>query len=245
MKAEAEIKDLVRQAYKEVAEGQRCCTTDLTQLRCDGGGYTEEELAALPAGAALGLGCGNPTRLAPMQTGMTILDLGSGAGVDVFLAARKVGPTGRVIGVDMTEAMIEKARANAAAGGYTNVEFRLGEIENLPVESGTIDVIISNCVINLAPDKDKVFAEAYRVLKPGGRLQISDMVTRGEVPESIRRDAEKWAGCISGALDREVYLEKVRRAGFAQVEVVEEFPYDAYRSEDFAAVSISVVATKK
>src|SRR5262249_27354362 len=161
------------------------CTTDLTQIGPDGPAYSAEEMALLPEGAALGLGCGNPTRILPLEPGMTVLDLGSGAGIDVFLAARKVGPSGRVIGVDMTESMIEKARVNAAAGGFTNAEFRLGEIESLPAESGSVDVIISNCVINLAPDKDKVFAEAYRVLKPGGRIQISDIVTEGDVPDSI------------------------------------------------------------
>ncbi|MBI3697329.1 MAG: arsenite methyltransferase [Acidobacteria bacterium] len=247
MKTEAEIKEAVKQRYAEVATGQSCCTSDLTQLRQDcgcGGGYTEEEMASLPEGAALGLGCGNPTKILPLEPGMTVLDLGCGAGVDVFLAAGRVGPSGRVIGVDMTESMLEKARANAAAGGYTNVDFRLGEIENLPVESGTIDVIISNCVINLVPDKDRAFAEAYRVLKPGGRIQISDMVTRGQMPEAVQRNMEAWTGCISGALDREVYLEKVRRAGFSQVEVVDEFAYDAYKTEQFAALSIGVVATK-
>ena len=160
------------------------------------------------------------------------------------MAAGQVGPSGRLIGVDMTESMLEKARANAAAGGYTNVDFRLGEIENLPVESGTVDVIISNCVINLVPDKDRASAEAYRVLQPGGRIQISDMVITGQMPEAVQRNMEAWTGCISGALNREVYLDKVRRAGFSQVEVVDEFAYDAYKTEQFAALSISVVATK-
>ena len=244
MKTEAEIKDAVKKAYAEIAEGERSCCSDLTQLRRDSGGYTQEEIAALPEGASLGLGCGNPTKIVALEPGMAVLDLGSGAGVDVFLAAKNVGPAGRVIGVDMTEAMVEKARANAAAGGYTNVEFRQGEIESLPVEDGSIDVIISNCVINLAPDKGRVFAEAYRVLKPGGRMQISDMVTEGAMPESVRRDMEKWAGCLSGALDREVYLDLIRRAGFTRVEVVDQFAYDAYKASSFAALSISVVATK-
>jgi arsenite methyltransferase len=244
MNRETEIKEAVKQAYTEVAEGRRCCTTDLTELRLDRGGYTAEEMASLPAGAAMGLGCGNPTSLAPIGPGMTVLDLGCGAGVDVFLAARKAGPGGRVIGVDMTESMLQKARSNAAAGGYTNVEFRLGEIESLPVESGTVDVILSNCVINLAPDKDRVFAEAYRVLKPGGRLQVSDMVTEGAMPQSVQRDMEKWAGCLAGAIDRDVYLEKLRQAGFAQVEIAGQFAYDQYKSDTFAALSISVVARK-
>jgi len=244
MRSEMEIKSAVKQAYSKVATGERSCCTDLTQLRGDSGGYSKQELASLPEGASLGLGCGNPTRIIPLEPGMTVLDLGSGAGVDVFLAAQKVGPAGRVIGVDMTEAMNAKARENAVAGGYSNVDFRQGEIERLPVESGTVDVIISNCVINLAPEKGKVFAEAYRVLKPGGRMQISDIVTRGEIPEPIRRDLEKWAGCLSGALDRDVYLDIIRRAGFSKVEVADEWAYDAYQAEDFAGLSISVVATK-
>jgi arsenite methyltransferase len=244
MKTDAEIKDAVKQAYAAVAEGKRCCTSDLAALRCDRGGYTRDELASLPEGASLGLGCGNPGKMAALEPGMTVLDLGCGAGVDVFLAAQKVGPAGKVIGVDMTDSMIQKARANAAAGGYTNVEFRLGEIENLPVESGTVDVILSNCVINLAPAKDPVFAEAYRVLRPGGRVQISDVVTQGDMPDEVRHDMEQWTGCIGGALDRGVYLEKLRRAGFRGVQVINQFAYDAYKADRFAALSINVLATK-
>jgi arsenite methyltransferase len=244
MRTESQIKDAVRQRYGEVAAGKRSCCTDLTHLRTDAGGYRPEELALLPEGAALGLGCGVPTRLVPLEPGVTVLDLGSGAGVDAFLAAQQVGPTGRVIGVDMTDGMLEKARANAAAGGYTNVEFRRGEIENLPVEGGSIDVILSNCVINLAPDKRRVFREAHRVLRPGGRMQISDIVTRGEMPEAVRRDLEQWAGCVAGAIDRQVYLEMIREAGFAAVEVADEFAYDSGSPGAFAALSLSVVATK-
>ncbi len=243
MKTHSEIRNAVKAAYSEIATGKRCCAADLSQ-RCHTDSYTEEELAGLPPGAILGLGCGNPTRLLRLEQGMTVLDLGSGAGVDVFLAAQKVGPQGFVIGVDMTEAMIERARANAEAGGYRNVQFRLGGIENLPVEDGSVDVVVSNCVINLAPDKDRVFAEAYRVLKPGGRLQVSDMATRGEAPASIRENMEKWTGCIAGALDRNVYLNKLRAAGFSEVEVLEEWDYDAYRTRDFALLSITVSAVK-
>jgi SAM-dependent methyltransferase len=244
MRTETEIKDAVRKTYGEVAAGKRSCCTDLTQLRTDAGGYSPEQLASLPEGAALGLGCGVPTRLVPLEPGMTVLDLGSGAGVDAFLAAQQVGPQGRVIGVDMTDGMLEKARANAEAGGYTNVEFRRGEIESLPVDSGAIDVILSNCVINLAPDKRRVFREAHRVLKPGGRMQISDIVTRGEMPETVRRDLEQWAGCVAGAIDRQAYLDLIREAGFASVEVADEFAYDSYSTGAFAALSISVIATK-
>jgi arsenite methyltransferase len=243
MKTDSEIKNAVKETYSEIAMGKKCCTADLSQ-RCRNGAYTQEEMAALPPGALLGLGCGNPARLLRLEQGMTVLDLGSGAGGDAFLAARKVGPEGFVIGVDMTEAMIERARANAEAGGYGNVQFRLGDIENLPVDDSSIDVIVSNCVINLAPDKGRVFAEAYRVLKPGGRLQVSDVVTRGEAPAHIRESVENWTGCIAGALDRNVYLNHLRAAGFSGVEVVEEWEYDAYRTKDFAALSITVSAVK-
>ncbi|HEY3129139.1 MAG TPA: methyltransferase domain-containing protein, partial [Acidobacteriota bacterium] len=154
------------------------------------------------------------------------------------------GAKGRVIGVDMTESMIAQARENARKADIQNVEFRLGEIEALPVDDSSVDLIISNCVINLSPDKDKVFAEAWRVLRPGGRLQISDIVTRGTISEEIRRDAELWAGCVSGALDREVYISKLQRAGFAKVEIVKELEYDAYKTDQFAIASISLIATK-
>lgn len=194
-------------------------------------GYSAEELAALPEGANLGLGCGNPTALASLQEGQTVLDLGSGAGIDCFLAARAVGPTGHVIGVDMTPEMLERARKNAADGGYANVEFRLGEIEALPVADGTVDVIISNCVLNLSTDRGRVLAEAHRVLKPGGRMVISDMVSDVPVPEELRGDLDAVAGCLPTL--REDYLEEFRQAGFAEVEVTSETPYPtSYILED-------------
>ena len=165
-------------------------------------------------------GCGNPTALADLKEGETVLDLGSGGGIDAFLAAKRVGVTGRVIGVDMTEEMIELANKNKKKMNAKNVEFRLGEIEDLPVEDGSVDVIMSNCVINLSPDKERVFREAYRVLKPGGRMMISDIVTKGELPADVRRDLELWAGCMAGALEESEYLQKIRNAGFREVEVV-------------------------
>jgi SAM-dependent methyltransferase len=207
-------------------------------------GYKANELAQIPAGANLGLGCGDPTADADLQPGQTVLDLGSGAGIDCFLAARRVGPQGRVIGVDMTDAMLDRARGNAREGGVSNVEFRKGEIEKLPVESGAVDRIISNCVINLAPDKRPVFAEAYRVLKPGGILSVSDIVSFGNVPESVRRSAELWAGCIAGAMGKEDYLALMRETGFKEVTVRKEVVYDAARGPDYGFASITVWATK-
>jgi SAM-dependent methyltransferase len=182
--------------------------------------YSEEELEGFPdsvTGASLG--CGNPLAIAELQPGEVVLDLGSGGGIDCFLAARKVGPEGRVIGLDMTPDMIRLARRNAKKMGVTNVDFRFGEMEEMPLPDGSVDVIISNCVVNLSPDKDAVFREAYRVLRPGGRLSISDIVVDGDLPQFIRSQMSAWAGCIAGALDEAVYLGKIRAAGFARVDV--------------------------
>ncbi|MHB0856384.1 MAG: arsenite methyltransferase [Anaerolineae bacterium] len=182
-------------------------------------GYSAEDLAAIPEGANLGLGCGNPEAFAELRSGETVVDLGAGAGLDCFLAARAVGPTGRVIGVDMTPEMVQRARENAARHSYAQVEFRLGEIEHLPVADNTADVILSNCVINLAPDKAAVFREALRVLKPGGRLAISDTVTTAPLPEEARKDLALWSECIAGALPIGELEEIIRGAGFEQVRV--------------------------
>jgi arsenite methyltransferase len=179
----------------------------------------------VPAGANLGLGCGNPTALASLQSGEVVLDLGSGAGFDCFLAANRVGKAGKVIGVYMTTEMVEKARENASNGGYTNVEFRLGEIEDLPVIDGSIDVVISNCVINLVPNKKRAFSEAYRVLKPGGRLMISDLVLLQELPEVIRESVQSYVGCLSGAIPKDEYVRAIRKAGFTDVGILEEVPF--------------------
>lgn len=249
----------VRETYGAIAEGKDpgccgsgCCTGDtavLGQL-----GYTAEQTAALPEGANLGLGCGNPLALAAARPGETVLDLGSGAGIDCFLAARDVGPTGQVIGVDMTHSMIERARANAAVGRYGNVEFRLGEIEHLPVADASVDLIISNCVVNLSPDKPQVFREAMRVLKPGGRLHVSDLVLTRPLSPELQRDVDLYVGCVAGAAQREDYLGMLRTAGFAAVEVLSEGRYEAGRGavagrtreqEAFeAVVSITVRARK-
>jgi len=182
--------------------------------------YEANSLADLPdAATAASLGCGNPTAIAGLKPGETVLDLGSGGGIDCFLAAKAVGPTGHVIGVDMTDEMLKLANQNKAKLDATNVEFRKGEIENMPVEDNTVDIIISNCVINLSPDKDAVFREAFRVLKPGGRFAVSDIVTEGDMPETLRKSISAWIGCISGALDQADYLEKMRRAGFVDVAI--------------------------
>jgi arsenite methyltransferase len=231
------IRDTVREKYGKIAEGAGegtgCCGSTKASPCCGGSadvalkelGYTHEQAAAIPDGANLGLGCGNPLAHAAVKPGETVLDLGSGAGIDAFLAAQEVGPTGRVIGVDMTPSMLSRARENAAKGGYQNVEFRLGEIESLPVADATVDLIISNCVINLSPEKPRVFAEALRALKPGGRLLVSDLVLTRPLPESVRASVEAYVGCIAGASLKDEYLRQIRDAGFTNVEVVEERGY--------------------
>ena len=236
------IKERVREGYGRIARGQASSCCGGGSSCCGGGissrtiaeriGYSPEELEQAPEDANLGLGCGNPLALAALAEGQTVLDLGSGAGFDCFLAARAVGPTGRVIGVDMTPEMIVRARANAERAGVEHVEFRLGEIEALPVADRTIDVILSNCVINLSPDKPRVFAEAYRVLKPGGVLAVSDIVLKRPLPEALAASVSAYVGCIAGASLREDYLAFLREAGFADVEVIEETPF--YAVEDSA-----------
>lgn len=230
MKAE-EIRDVVRKGYARIAQredsccapSESCCGTASSAEEISKQiGYTEEDLEAVPEGANLGLGCGNPVALAALGEGETVLDLGSGAGFDGFLAADRVGKSGTVIGVDMTPEMLEKARANARKGSYENVEFRLGEIENLPVADGSVDVVISNCVINLSPNKRRVFAEAFRALKPGGRLMVSDIVLLEELPDVIKDSVEAYIGCLSGAVLKEEYIEAIEGAGFRDIRVVDE-----------------------
>ena len=229
-----EIKKVVRDGYAQIAkQGSSCCGsaksccggTNTTQDISRSIGYTEEELKDIPGGANLGLGCGNPVALASLREGETVLDLGSGAGLDCFLAANKVGEKGKVIGVDMTPEMLDKARENARQGGYANVEFRLGEIENLPVADSSVDVVISNCVINLVPDKARAFKETFRVLKPGGRLMVSDIVVLTELPESIKNSIAGYIGCLSGAIMKDEYIEAVKEAGFKEVSIVDEIFY--------------------
>jgi arsenite methyltransferase len=230
---EEKVKKLVRNRYAKVAKTNgSCCASKVSCCYAPTNdqvskmiGYSEEEMNAVPEGANLGLGCGNPTALASLKEGERVLDLGSGAGFDCFLAAKKVGKQGKVIGVDMTPEMLDKARANAKKGKYTNIEFRLGEIENLPLADNSVDVIISNCVINLAPNKRRVFEEAFRVLAPKGRLMVSDIVLLKELPESIQKNVEAYAGCISGAELKDRYLELIREAGFKEVKVIDEKTY--------------------
>lgn len=254
----ADPRAVVREKYGELAEGGgRGCG-------CRGGdadddaalaalGYTPEQREAIPEGADLGLGCGNPLAHAELASGEIVLDLGSGAGIDCFLAAREVGPSGRVIGVDMTPAMLERARANRAKVDAVNVEFRLGEIEHLPVADASVDVIISNCVVNLSPEKPQVFREALRVLKPGGRLVVSDLVLTRALDPATRRNVELYVGCVAGAAMKDEVLELIRDAGFADVRIVEERGYSVglenlsagAEREAFAAVtSVKVRAVK-
>jgi SAM-dependent methyltransferase len=240
---EQNIKKAVREGYAKVATGSSCCSGQITD--CCGNkdvakeissniGYSNEDLEKVPEGSNLGLGCGNPIALASLKSGEVVLDLGSGAGFDCFLAADKVGSKGKVIGIDMTPEMIEKARENAKKAGIGNVEFKLGEIENLPVSDSTIDIIISNCVINLSPDKDKVFNEAFRVLKPGGRIMVSDIVLKRELPQHIKDDISAYVSCISGAILKDDYLSTIKQTGFTNIRVLDEasFPINYIVSDD-------------
>jgi len=201
-------------------------------------GYTDADINSVPEGANLGLGCGNPIALASLKEGEVVLDLGSGGGFDCFLASAKVGLKGKVIGVDMTAEMLDKARENARNGDYKNVEFRLGEIENLPMADNSIDIIISNCVINLSNNKSRVFAEAFRVLKPGGRLMVSDIVVLKELPDFIKESIDAYIGCVSGAMQKEDYLKAIKIAGFEKVKVVNEsiFPLNSFIDDPAAKV---------
>ena len=225
----SEAKEWVKERYGAIAtqaqEGCCCgcsCGDDDAVAVAERIGYRAEEVAAVPEGANLGLGCGNPLALASIAPGETVLDLGSGAGFDAFLAAARVGPTGRVIGVDLTPEMIEQARANAEKGGYANTEFRLGDIERLPVEDASADLVISNCVLNLAPDKPKAFREIVRVLKPGGRVAISDIVLDGPLPAALRESEDGYCSCVSGAIGRQEYVAGMAAAGLQDVAVVSE-----------------------
>ena len=244
-----DVKKIVRDGYGAIAgKGSSCCGP--AEPCCCGAskadeisshiGYSMEELKSVPEGANLGLGCGNPVALASLREGETVVDLGSGPGLDSFLAANAVGETGRVIGVDMTHEMLEKARENARKGGYGNVEFRLGEIENLPIADATTDAIISNCVINLSPDKGRVFREAFRVLKPGGRLMVSDIVLEGELPQQVRESAAAYVGCVSGALLKDDYFRLIAEAGFEDIEVESaEYPLKMMFDDDTAQATMA------
>ncbi len=254
---DSDIKKAVREQYSQIVEQnqQSCCSSDSCNCGCGSdpaaeailAGYTKEELAQVPQESILGLGCGNPAAYAGLKTGETVLDLGSGAGIDIFLASLKVGPEGKAIGVDMTPEMIKKANALAKEKGYQNVEFRLGEIENLPVADSTVDTIMSNCVINLSPDKAKVFKEAFRVLKPTGKMVISDIVSEKPLPTVMQNDANAWSSCISGALTKEDYLNKIASAGFVTREITAEREFFIESGQDgdmLRMFSVTVKAEK-
>lgn len=227
---EEEERRKVRRGYARIAQKQgSCCSCSTSNYASKKMGYSEEDLKAVPEGANMNLGCGNPVALASLKDGETVIDLGSGGGFDCFLAAKKVGQRGKVIGVDMTPEMIDKARENARKSKCTNVEFRLGEIENLPIADGTGDVIISNCVINLAPNKKRVFQEAFRVLKPGGRLMISDLVLLKELPEAVKKRMDSTS-CITGAMMKDKYIETIKEVGFENVRIAQA---KRYGPEDF------------
>lgn len=246
------IKDYVKDRYGKIAlQGNPCCSSS----SCCGSvsaedisktvGYTEEEMGIVPDGANLGLGCGNPVAIASLKKGETVLDLGAGAGFDAFLAAAKVGKSGKVIGVDMTPEMVKRAKENARKGNCVNVEFKLGEIENLPVEDNYVDVVISNCVINLSPDKEKVFKEAFRVLKPCGRLMVSDLVLVKDLPAEIKGSIEAYVGCIAGAVKKEDYLKYIKEAGFQDIKVMSQDNYPVEAGVDTSAVaSVKIYAIK-
>jgi len=225
-----DIMKVVRKKYGIMAKEERSCceapcsckpaeTPEAISRRI---GYTKKDLISAPKGANLGQGCGNPVALASLKEGEVVLDLGSGGGFDCFLAARRVGKSGRVIGVDMTSEMLEKARANVKKGKYGNVEFRLGEIENLPVADSSVDVVISNCVINLSPDKERVFNEAHRVLRPGGRLMVSDIVLLGDLPDFLKNSVAALTGCVAGAMRKDDYIKVIKKAGFKDVSIIGE-----------------------
>ena len=258
MKKQDEIKEHVRAEYGQAARQAKngkpsCCGTG-SLLEGDaldpitGNLYGADETQGLPAEAVrASFGCGNPTALATIQPGETVLDLGSGGGIDVFLSARRVGPTGRVYGLDMTDEMLALARENQQKAGVTNVEFLKGDIEQIPLPDNSIDLIISNCVINLSPDKDRVVKEAFRVLRPGGRLAVSDIVIRGSMPQAIRHSVELWAGCVAGALEESVYLAKLQQAGFEQISIEPTRIYTAEDAKEFlmgAGLDVETVANE-
>jgi len=230
---EDEVRRAVRENYAKLAARQGCCSTkSITSWPpCGRDCYSSAEIKGLPEGSNLGLGCGNPVALASVRRGETVVDLGSGGGLDCFLASKKVGRKGKVIGVDMTPEMIELARENARKGNYPNVEFRLGEIENIPVADAIADLVISNCVVNLSTDKRRVFDEAYRVLRPGGRLMVSDIVLLEKLPEALVKSIEVYVSCIGGAVLKDDYLAMIREAGFDDVKIVSEVSYPTSQTD--------------
>jgi SAM-dependent methyltransferase len=255
---EEKVKKIVREGYAKIAKKDNsccaqadtsCCISETSEEVSRRIGYSTSEIESVPEGANLGLGCGNPVALASLKEGETVLDLGSGGGFDCFLAANRIGKSGKVIGVDMTPEMIDKARENARKSTYKNVEFRLGEIENLPVADDTADVVISNCVINLSPDKKRVFEEAFRVLKSSGRLMVSDIVLLKELPKIVKENVRAYVGCVAGAEMKDKYLQLIKEAGFEKVKIVEETPFPVeYMINDptaKAVIKASKLSTEK
>jgi len=238
---ETEIKRAVKEGYARIAKqatsnysSKSCCEcADIPLEICKRIGYSDEEISAAPPESNLGLGCGNPVALASIKQGETVLDMGSGAGFDCFLASSRVGPSGMVIGVDITSEMVDKARSNARKGGYKNIDFRQGDLENMPVADNYVDVVISNCVINLVPNKRLVFKEAFRVLKPGGRLAISDIVLTRELPDFVKNSTRAYIGCLAGAIMKDEYLQIIRNVGFGEIAVAAEssFPVESLLCE--------------
>lgn len=220
MKKNSEIKKEVKKRYGQLAEkGSSCCP----DYSCCDIGYNIEEVKDLPSDISeFSLGCGNPVALAGIEEGETVLDIGSGGGLDVFLASKRVGPKGKVIGLDMTAQMVKRAEQNAKKGNYNNVEFKLADAEDIPIEDGSIDLVMSNCVINLVPNKEKVYREIYRILKPGGRFIISDLVTERELDESVRNNPEKLVACVGGALTEKNYLDAIKKAGFKKIKILKK-----------------------
>lgn len=252
MKTDSQIKEEVKEKYAEIAKGdiaaiktslKSCCSSkkEVVDISLK---YSSEDKASVPEGADLSLGCGTPAAFADIKEGMTVLDLGSGAGINCFIAAKYVGASGRVIGVDMTDEMIRKANQNKLKVNASNIEFRLGEIESLPVEEDSVDRVISNCVINLVPDKKRAFSEIHRVLRTGGNFTVSDIVTDGTISDAERRDASLWSGCISGALDKRDYLSIIENTGFKGVRVTSETKQDYQLSSGAGLYSITVTGTK-
>jgi arsenite methyltransferase len=243
------VKKTVKEAYSKIAKGGSCCSCGCTgdsitaEKIAKNIGYSDKELGNVPE-ANLGLGCGNPTALGKISKGDVVLDLGSGAGLDCFIASKKVGKLGKVIGVDMTDEMVKKSKSLAKKYGYANVEFRLGDIEKLPVDNDSIDIIISNCVINLAPDKDKVFSEARRVLRRGGRMYVSDIVLLKELDKEQKSDKDLLSGCVAGALLKQDYLDKLKQAGFKVNVLSEDKEISKAQYNGIALESLKVEATK-
>lgn len=248
---EKEIKRAVKEGYARIAKqatsyysSRSCCCgcADIPEEISKSMGYSEEEISAAPPESNLGLGCGNPVALASLREGETVLDMGAGAGFDCFLASTRVGPSGKIIGVDITSEMVEKARSNARKGGYANIDFRQGDLENMPVADSYVDVVISNCVINLVPNKKMVFREAFRVLRPGGRLAVSDVVLTKELPQFVKSSSKAYIGCLAGAIMKDEYLQIIRNVGFSEVNVVAEsgFPVKSLLCETSGSAAIEM-----